>query len=341
MGSLLQEIFSRFGGTFKPWDDADDEEATEPSCSGTLTQAIEHVVDETYSRLRFLSGYSRRLREPVTTAFDHIDALVERVPEAILCSRATFSQDPRVNAFFAGPNHLQAVFSRSAEVHDLLEANPEAEACWALLCMKIEEHRQLGVALVGDAVRKDVMQTTVNFIDHQILSPATSETGARCSLKHCIFKGLLAYIRKRARDDDIRVTKLENRRNFLVTRLHRPASEDDGRSRQKLQRELDEIGETLAREIPRLASLQSRLELVADVLGHPAQYVSGNLRTMRLNRMGIKLDGDRTDTGNAVPLFEIQVAGQGTRIGTLVRFPRAELLPRQDLVRKADLFLTL
>jgi len=338
MGSLLQEIFSRFGGTFKPWDD---EEATEPPCSGTLTQVIEHVVDETYSRLRFLSGYSQRLRGPVATALDHIDALVEGVPEAILCSRAAFSQDRRVNAFFAGPNHLQEVFSRSAEVHDLLEANPETEACWALLCMKIEEHRQLGVALVGDVVRKDVMQTTVNFIDHQVLSPATSETGARCSLKHCIFNGLLAYIRKRARDDDIKVTELESRRDFLVTRLRRNTPEDDDESRTALQQELDEIGETLAREIPQLASLESRLDLVADVLGNPAQYVSGNLRTVRLNRMGIKLDSDRADTGDAVPLFEIQVAGQGTRIGTLVRFPRAELLPRQDLVRKADLFLTL
>jgi len=341
MGSFLQEIFSRFSATFKLWDDEDNEEATEPSCSGTLTQAVEHVVDETYGRLRFLSGYSRRLEGPVATAFGHIDALVEGVPEAILCSRATFSQDPRVNAFFAGPKHLQEVFSRSEEVHDLLEAYLDAEVCWALLCMKMEEHRQLGMALIGDAVRKDVMQTTVNFIDHQILSPATSEVGARCSLKCCIFDGLLAYIRKRARDDDIRVTELEHRRDFLVTHLHRNASEDGDASRTALQRELDEIGETLAREIPRLASLESRLELVVDVLGNPSQYVSGNLRTMRLNRMGIKLDDDRTDTGNAVSLFEIRVAGQGTRIGTLVRFPRAELLPRQDLVRKADLFLAL
>ncbi|WP_141699188.1 hypothetical protein [Candidatus Thiosymbion oneisti] len=338
MGSFLQEMFSRFGGAFKPWDDA---EATEPSCNGTLAQAVEHVVNETYSRLRFLSGYSRRLREPVATTFRYIDGLVEAVPGAILCSRAAFSGDPRVNAFFADPNHLQAVFSRSAEVHELLEANPDAEAYWALLCMKIEEHRQLGVSLVGDAVRKDVIQTTVNFIDHQVLSPATSETGARHSLKCCIFNGLLAYIRKRVRDEKIRVTELEHRRNFLVTRLNRNASEDSGESRQELQRELDEIGETLAREIPRLASLESRLELVADVLGNPAQYVGGHLSSIHLNRMGIKLDGNRTETGNEVPLFEIQVAGQGTRIGALVRFPRAELLPRPDLVRKADLFLTL
>jgi len=338
MRSFLREIFSRFGGAFKSWDD---EEATEPSCSGTLGQAVEHVVDRTYSRLRFLSGYSRRLRAPVATAFHYIGELVEGVPEAILCSRAAFSEDPRVNAFFADPHHLQEVFSRSAEVHELLEANPEAEECWALLCMRIEEHRQLGVSLVGDAVRKDVMQTTVNFIDHQVLSPATSETGARRSLKCCIFDGLLAYIRNRVREEQIRVTELENHRNFLVTRLNRPASEDDGESRRELQREFAEIDETLMREIPRLASLESRFDLVAGVLGNPDQYAGGHLSSLHLSRMGIKLDGNRTDTGNEVPLFEIRVAGQGTRIGALIRFPRSELLPRQDLVRKAVLFLTL
>jgi len=341
MGSFLQDIFSRFGGTPGPWDNEDNEEASAPSCSSTLVQAIEHVVDGTYSRLRFLSGYARRLREPVEMALQYINTLVEGVPEAILCSRAAFSEDPRVNAFFADPNHLQQVFSYSAEVHDLLEANPKADACWALLCMKIEEHRQLGVALVGDTVRKDVMQTTVNFTDHQVLSSATTETRAKCSLKCCIFDGLLTYIRERARDDNIRVTELENRRDFLVTRLHQNAPEGSDDFRAALEREIAEIGETLAQEIPRLASLESHLKPVVDVLRNPACYVSGHLRTLHLSRMGIKLAGGRADTGNQVPLFEIQIAGQGTRIGALVRFPRAELLPRQDLVCKADLFLTL
>jgi len=339
MGTFLQEIFLRFSEAIKAW--YDEEETTKPSCSGTPEQVVEYVVDETYSRLRFLSGYSRHLREPVATTLRHIDGLVEEIPGAIPCSRAGFSEDPRVNAFFADLNHLQEVFSRSPEVRELLDAELEAEECWALLCMKKEEHRRLGMSLIGDAVRKEVMQTTVNFVDHQILSPATSEPGARSSLKCCIFNGLLAYIRKQARDERIRVVELENRRDFLLARLHRSISENGSESRQELKREIDEIGKTLAREIPRLASLESRLERVIDVLGNPAQYVSSHLISIHLSRLGIKLDGNGTGTGNEILLFEIRVAAQGTRIGSLVRFPRTELLPRQDLVRKDDFFLTL
>ncbi len=340
MASFLQEMFLRFGEAINAWDD-EEEETTETSCRGTPELAVEHVVDETYSRLRFLSGYSRRLREPVATTLRHIDGLVEEVPGAILCSRSAFSEDPRVNAFFADPDHLQKVFSRSAEVRELLDAEPDAEECWALLCMRKEEHRRLGMSLIGDAVRKEVMQTAVNFVDHQVLSPATSEVGARSSLKCCIFSGLLAYIRKQARDEKIRVIEAENRRDLLVARLHRSVSENGSESRAEVQREIDEIEKVLAREIPRLASLESRLERTVDVLENPARYVSGHLISIHLSRLGIKLDGNGTDTGNEVPLFEIRVAGQGVRIGALVRFPRAELLPQQDLARKADLFLTL
>jgi len=345
MGSFLEEMFLRFKGAFKSWGEAEVTEpscsgAAEPSCIGTPAEAVEYVVDRTYSRLRFLSGYSQRLRGPVTTTFQAIDELVEKVPGVIFCSRAAFSEDPRVNAFFAGPDHLQEVFSRSAEVHELLDSDLEAEACWALLCMKQEEQRKLGMSLVGDLVRKDVMQTRVSFTDHQILSPATSEAGAQCSLKTCIFNRLLAYIRKQARDEKIRILELEDRRDFLAARVHRNVSGNGDESREGLQRELDDLRKTLARAIPRSASLTFYLDLVAGVLENPDQYVSSSLSSIHLSRMGIKLDGNRADDDNEVPLFKIRVASQGTRVAALVRFPRAELLPRRDLVRTAGLFLT-
>jgi len=337
MGSFLREMLRRLGAAFKSRNGT---EAREPSCSGTLAQEVEYVVDQTYRRLRFLSGYSQRLQGPTATTVRYIEALIERVPEAILCSRATFSEDLRVNAFFADPDHLQEVFSQSAEVHERLLADPTAEECWALLCMKKQEHRQLGLSLVGDRVKKDVMQTTVSFVDHQILSPATSEAGARHSLKCCIFNGLLTHIRKRTRDEKIRLLELENRRDYLTAHLHRNDSEQGSESRAALQRELDELGKTLAREISRSASLASRLDFVADILGNPEQYISGSLSPIHLSRMGVRLDGKRADDDHEIPLFAIRVASQGTRIAALVRFPRTELRPRRDLIHEADLFLT-
>jgi len=338
MGSILQDIFLRFGGAFKSWDA---EQVAESPCAGAITQAVEHVVDGTYSRLRLLPGYSRRLQGPVATSFRHIDELVERVPGAILCSRSAFLEDPRVNAFFVDPRHLQEVFSRNEQVHELFDTHSDAKECWALLCMRKEERRRLGMSLVGDLVQKEVMQTTVSFADHQIFSPAISEVEARRSLKCCILNGLLAHIRKRESEERIRVVELEDRRGSLLSRLGRTAPENVGEALDDLRSEIEEIGKELAREIPRLASPNYHFDLLADVLGNPVQYVSGSLGSIYLNRLGIKLGGNGDDTGSEISLFEIKIASKGTRIGTLVRFPRAELLPlpRQGLDQNIDLFL--
>jgi len=339
MGSLLQDMFLRFGEAFKARND--DPAADQPSCSGTLTQAVEYVVDQTYSRLRFLPGYARRLNGPVEATFRHIDELVDKVPGPIPCCRSAFSADRRVNAFFVDPGHLQRVFSESEQVHGLFDTDPEITECWALLCMKKEERQRLGMSLVGNVVQKEVMQTTVSFTDHQVLSPAASEAGARQSLKCCILNGLLAHIRNREREEKIRVVELEDRRGSLISRLNRTAPENDDESREELERLISDIARELAREIPRLASPEYHFDLVADVLGRPALYVSGSLGSIHLSRLGIKLDGDGADIGDEIPLFEVQVASHGTRVGTLACFPRAELLPQQDFVRKSDLFLTL
>jgi hypothetical protein len=339
MSSLLQEMFQRFGSAFKP--SSVEQADGHPSCSGTLAQAVEYVVDETYSRLRFLPGYAKRLQGPVAATFRYIDDLVEAVPGPILCSRSAFSVDPRVNAFFVDPRHLQEVFSRSKEVRELFDADPGAKECWALLCMRKVEHRQLGMSLVGDLVRKEVMQTTVSFVDHQILSPGTSEAEARRSLKCCIFNSMLAHIRKRESEERIRVIELEDRRSSLSSRLHRVVPEKGDESQANLKRTIEEIGKELAREIPRLASPEYHFELVTDVLGNPDRHVSGSLGTIHMSRLGIKLDDGSRDGADDIPLFEIQVASQGTRVGALVRFARAELLPRKDFVQKADLFLSL
>jgi hypothetical protein len=339
MSSLLQEMFLRFSGVVKA--EKVGQDGGQPSCRGTLSQAVEYVVDQTYSRLRYLPGYARRLSGPIETTFGYVDELVEKVPGPILCCRSAFLEDRRVNAFFVDPAHLQRIFSQSEQVRDLFDSDPNAEECWALLCMRKEERHRLGVSLVGDLIQKEVMQTTVSFTDHQVVSPAASETGARQSLKCCIFNGLLGHIRQRERDERIRVVELEDRRGSLVSRLNQTASENGGESREELKRQIDDIASELTREIPRLASPEYHFGLVADVLGKPTQYVCGSLGSIHLSRLGVKLDGDDADTGDEIPLFEVQVASHGARVGTLVRFLRAELLPEQDFIGKTDLFLAL
>jgi hypothetical protein len=339
MSGFVQEVFRLFGGGPAPLP-----ERYEPSglCSGVLPAVVEHVVDRTYSRFRAIPGYAKRLQGPVFETFCYIDQLVESVPEPILCSRSRFTEDPRVNAFFVDPKHMQEVFSESAELRGLLETHPDVDECWALLCMRKEERQQPGMSVVGDSVRKDVMQTVISFTDHQLLSPGRTEQEARRTLKCCIFDGLLSFMHKRADSAKATVAELENRLKSLRGRLQKEnADEDADDSRERLLTQIDTLEREFAQQDLRLSSLEDHLEYVADVLAHPAQYLTSRSSAIRMNRMGVKLDGHSEDAGYEVALTEIRIAATEPRVGALVRFPRSELLPRQDFLTRADSFLAL
>ena len=78
---------------------------------------------------------------------------------------------------------------------------------------------------------------------------------------------------------------------------------------------------------------------MAHALANPAEFLTATATSLRLNRLGIKINQGSDDPGYDLSLSEIRVASREPRIGVLVRFPRDELLPQQDFLQKADLFL--
>jgi hypothetical protein len=338
LAGMLQDIFQRFGG---PMEDLEPDSASR-SCTANLDKMIEHVADEVSSRLRAVPGYSRSLREPVLTTLRYIDGIVENIPAALECCRSAYTKDPRINAFFVGPTHLQEVFSQSREVRDLFEANPLVEECYALMCVRQQERNEFGMALVDGEVRRDVMRTSVSFSDHQVVSPGVDEASARCALKCCIFNGVLAYIRRRAGDARTRVQDLENRR-VLASRRLRGLGQDPAqeRARSELQAEIARLEGELSEDNLRLATINDHLGFVVDSLSHPEDIVGTGSRSLHLSRMGIKIAEGSDEPGYRLTLPEIRIASHAPRISTLVRFPREELLPERDFLKQADLFLSL
>lgn len=334
---FLQELFTRLGGGVgQPLDPGGQGGA----CSGTLSQAVEHVVDQVSGRLRAMPRYGRILSGPVASCLTHIDAMVEGVPGTLLCSRTSFNEDPRVNAFFVNPLHLQEVFSRSEEVRELFDAEPIAQECCALLCMRMDERRQLGIGMEGDRMRRDVLQTAVSFTDHQVVSPGSGEADARRALKCCIFNGLLDHIRRSASAAKGTTDDLERRLQALRGRqrhLNGGASNDTQAA--ELQGEIDDVARQLGGQAVRLSTLDDHLRFVAEALDNPSAYLSARTFRLRISRLGIRLDEESLEPGYELLLSEMRVSSQGPRVSALVRFPREELLPRPDILANARHFL--
>lgn len=337
--SLLQQLLQRASGadTGAPM-----QVPAGVSCRGDLSGVVEQVVDQISGRLRTSPNYRRALEAAIATAIRYVDEVADAIPGPLLCSRASFAVDPRVNAFFVNPQHVQQVFSQSEEVQELFDANPLAEDCWALLCMHKHEQTMLGMALVNDEVQRDVLRTAVSFSDHQVVSPGTDESSARCALKCCMFDGLLAHIRHRAKHAKTRTQDLESRLHALQARLHRRSrlGLPDGQAA-VLRSQIDDLQRQLGKQGLRLRTIREHLEFVAGALSHPAEFLRTDRSALRLNRQSVKLEDGSAEPGYHLDLAEIRIASHQPRIGALVRFPRRDLLPRPDMLKQADLFLAI
>jgi len=60
---------------------------------------------------------------------------------------------------------------------------------------------------------------------------------------------------------------------------------------------------------------------------------------MRINRMGIKVDDGTDERHNALTLAELNVGDKLRGVVALVRCPRSELPPKEDLLANAERYL--
>jgi hypothetical protein len=284
-----------------------------------------------------LPHYQARLRRPIIDAFTFINDLVDGIPGAVLCSRNTYVNDPRTNAFFSSPGQISEVFSSSREVRELFKASPQSSECWGLLCMRKNEVRRLGVDLQGDEVRRDVIQTHISFSDHQIVSPGQTEMEARQALKCCIFRSLVVFIQSELIAAKKSLIEQQTRQRVLGGRIR---SSQDETERAHMQKELNQL-KTRTSARPVLKTLADYFEFIRKILQKPQGYVNCHNLDIHMNRMGVKVSEGGSGGDLLLPVTEITVASHIPRIAALARFPRQELLPEVNFAKEASLFLAM
>src|SRR5512143_688951 len=107
---VLQSVLSDLNNWFQQ---RKAKKEAEQQQEATLLEAIERVVEAADPRIKLVSHYQRKLSQAVQHALQYIDGLVAQLPPPIEVNSKTWLTNPYVNAFFATPDELQMVFSRS------------------------------------------------------------------------------------------------------------------------------------------------------------------------------------------------------------------------------------
>jgi len=311
-----------------------------------VQNAVEAIVDAVEPRLRSVSRYQAKLAPAAERAILHLRSLAPRLPEPIALSRAAWSTDPLLNAFFAAPAEVPALLGRSEELRAFFAepGNAAVAEAHALLGMMKTERGVFAPAIVDGALRQDVAQTTVSFDKHRLLAPAADLPGCRREVGMLILRRMAALALERITAQGERATGLEQRKAMLGSRLRMLSLRRNG---------LEEIAGDAAVELAAveaefkatagdfqeakasLATLDSRIGHINAVFGAPADHVGLARTELRVNRMGFKVTGNSDEAVAPIALTELSIGSGLTVAIAFVRCPRAELPPKEDLLARA------
>ncbi len=342
MLKLFQSIFGHPEKASNGYDDA------------LIDRAIEHVVEVTDPRLHTVSGYRRRLRPAVTKAVDYTFELVDGLPVPIKLSRDQFSQDERIRSFFASPEHISEFLTQSPTLQDCLEKQSrlDRENIYALLVLTRIEKKVLGTKMDGDILTREVAQVSIIFSDPRLSHPMDDEHASRFETKKAVFNYFIEMALKSLIATRGEQLKAKQQREILARKLHRLESANwafgslFGGGTDKPPVNQERLAEEIGRLEAELKSLETtpitldkHLETIAQSLNSVRDQLWKTSITVKLDRMGIKVEENSYDAAITLHLNEY-CSCDGRKIIALPVYITFDQIPaRPDLVTEAKRYL--
>lgn len=301
-----------------------------------VEHAIERVVDGIDPRLRLLSGYRKRLREPVMTAIDQVIRIVDALPAPVSAAAADFSAHAQLASFFVSAEHMREVLGNDSQLDayrcGLIDTDVTPSL---LLLMEHHEKNILGVELSGDMLRNDVAQVSVSFSAHRVIEVASDAAELRKQLKRRAFDHLIGLALQRIGEINDEKDSLGKQRALLKTKhtLLRKGGlgfEQPADALAKVEAELADLDAQLQALNPEGNALESQLAVAAGILGEAPKQLWNEHFEIHIDRMNIRRQAGE-DGARLLALDEIGNA-RGQRLTALmITLPLRELPPRKTL----------
>ena len=310
-----------------------------------IEKAIDRAVDGLDSRIRLVRGYRKKLRPGVTVAVEHVDSLVESLGQPIEADPGRYADDPYLRAFFVSAKELQQYFSNAPGIRDYLDnlTGSKPERIYGLLMMDRKEKHVFGVGLDGEMLRRDMSQVTVSFGGHRMVDSTGEEDETRKLLKRRAFDHLIELALHDVSARKSRRLELEKQTTLLRRKLETLEEADLGfevaeseatKSRASLQRELDDVENSLESLPAKTELLSANLEALVHVLGSAASKLWTDPASVIIDRMHIKRESV-SSISNELLLTDFFSANGLTRTGALVSYPTDQLLPPRNFMQEA------
>lgn len=313
-----------------------------------LDAVIEFVVERVNPRLRHARNHKERLGPAIERFVVQAREQIGLFPAAHEATPDAWVSDGELRAFFATPEEMARVLSRSAAVRDFFRAHPGADTVCGLLGMSVETRQVFGAELHGDVLRQDVPQETVSFANHRINVVAADEASLRETLVRALGEQVLIEALAEIDAAQHRLKQLRDERSMLASQLRilqsrsglAGALSSDAEHAEALKAAKAEL-EARDRELLAAGAgsgaLDRQLELLAKLIADPRAAVRVELRTVRLDRMNIVVPEGSDRPCATITYVYLTAGGVKPRTGAvaLLSIPHASVREPASRVEEA------
>jgi hypothetical protein len=295
---------------------------------------IERIVPEIDSTILPVNRFRKKMLSSVRHAMQYISGLIPQVPGPLDLDPGRWDDDPLLRAMFISRKELIGVLQSSKALKSFFQHTNESQA-FAMLVADRKEKTFFGTEKNGEIVRRDVHRKAIFFEDFKVFAPAADLAETRLQVQHRALVGFFTQAFEKIADLQRWKEELEKQRELLEFKVQQPERDlqtDQGPIEAKdnqtlkslevlngIKRKLEEIKADL--DTP-----EDRFEHLNAVLLNPEQHLRLETVSLKLSRLGIRLESSSTEPANEFTVAEFEMGQALKRAAVWVRAERTSVL---------------
>lgn len=322
-----------FDFLFKSFDKSDTTSGDDVRPHDELLEAVDRVVKLSHPNIHYVTHYRKKLMPAVEHTLKYADELVVQLPPPLVIDADSWRTGPFVQKAFMDKNAFTEFFSQSKYLNKFFQKT-NTNRCCALLVMTHKERKTLGVELDGEIVRRDVLQTSIDFSEHQLVAARATEAETRKELSLRVLSllashsleeimSLIALKKDMETEKQILEIKMNLRDSLVQSRksLLPDASETPGEP-SDAGNLIGEIDKEIEKVRVQLKKPEDYLHHVTELLYHPDQFFKSVPVRMFVNDMNIIVKSDHPVDADEIIFTEMTTSAGFRKAVVLVDYRR-------------------
>ena len=296
---------------------------------------IERIVREIDSTILPVGRFRKKMLPSVRHAMQYISGLIPQVPGPVDLDSGRWDEDPLLRAMFISREELTGVLQSSKALKNFFRRTNESQA-FAMLVADQKEKIFFGIEKTGEIVRRDVPQKAVFFENFKVFAPAIELAETRLQIQHLALVTLFRQAFEKITDLQQWKEELVKQKELLEFKVKRPdisepvselkhADASDNQIQEALH-VLSDIKRKLKEIETELDTPEHRLSHLCSILKSPEQHLRLETISLKLSRLGIRLDPSSTEPANEFTVAEFEVGQDLKWVLLWIRVERASVL---------------